>query len=126
MSTPNQKKVVENLVKQKMSGELINKGKALKEAGYAKYVQKNPKQILESKGFQEAMQEYGLTEANFAKFLSADIEAKPANRLGELKLMAETLNLMKQNINLSVQKSDETMDIIENLLDGPDEAEEAS
>lgn len=118
--TINQEKAVQNVLKQKAKGKVVL-GKAMKEAGYSKAVQHNPKVVTESLGFKEAMAKYGLTEENFAAYLSEDLKSKPGERLGELRLMADTLNLTKQNVNLSVQKSDESMALIQGILDEQDE-----
>lgn len=120
--TQNQERAVDNVIKQRATGNKVNLGNALKDAGYAPSVTKNPKVVTESLGFKEAMAKYGLTEEKWASYLAADLEAKPKERLGELKLAAEVMNLTKQNINLSVQRSDESMSLIEGILDDKSES----
>lgn len=119
--TPNQEKAANNLIKMTATpGMKVNKSKALKEAGYSDYVAKNPKQVLESLGFKEALAKYGLTEERWAAYLSEDLEAKPQERLGELKLAAEVLGLSK-NVNLNVTRADESINRIREFLDGDEE-----
>lgn len=63
-----------------------HKAKALIDAGYSEVTAKNPKQILESKGFIQAMSECGLDIATLNSYLASDLKAKKENRLGELTL----------------------------------------
>jgi hypothetical protein len=57
MATIKQKKAVENIVKNKSSV-----GKAMREAGYTETTSKRPKDLTESKGFNELIEQYLLKE----------------------------------------------------------------
>ena len=88
MATLRQKLAVDKIVE---TGGNVTR--AMKEAGYPPTTYNNPKVLTESKGFKELMKEYGLTEGLIAKSLVEDIEKKPQNRLGELRLGAEIIGL---------------------------------
>ena len=88
MATPRQKIAVDNLVE---NGGIISR--AMIDAGYSKATAKTPQKLTESKGFKELMKEYGLTEGLIARALVEDIEKKPQNRIGELKLGSEILGM---------------------------------
>jgi len=61
-------------------------GEAMREAGYTSTVIKSPGKVTESKGFQQVMQNMGLTEELLTSCLVEDIHRKKDNRLGELTL----------------------------------------
>lgn len=76
---------------------LVNRGnasKAMIQAGYSPQTAKNPKQILESKGFQQIANSIGLTDEFIAAALYEDIRNKPSNRVGELALASKIKGLM--------------------------------
>ena len=83
------KKVLENpqLMKEGSKGELVES------VGYSKPIAEHPKRVLESKGFKEELAKYGLTEKLITTSLVSDIENKPKNRLGEMRLGAEILKM---------------------------------
>lgn len=88
MATLRQKIAVDKIVENQG-----NVSKAMREAGYPETTAKNPKNLTDSKGFKELMNEYGLTDGLIAKSLVDDINKKPKNRLGELRLGAEILGM---------------------------------
>jgi len=88
MATIKQRVAVDNLVENRG-----NISQAMLKAGYDPTTAKNPKNLTESVGFKEILKEYGLTEGLVTKALVEDIKAKPQNRLGELRLAAEVLNM---------------------------------
>lgn len=67
----------------------LSKGEALLDAGYSEATAIKPSQVLESKGFKEALDEYGLTEGLVVNALVEDIKLKPQNRKPELELAAK-------------------------------------
>ena len=69
-----------HLIKEGHKNELVAMG------GYSKSVQHTPGKVLESKGYLEALAEFGLTDELLTTSLVADIIAKPANRKPELEL----------------------------------------
>lgn len=83
------KTIVENL--QKDSPEDL--GVILENIGYSKSIALNPQMVTESIGFKKALRDLGLTEQFITSSLVDDIKAKPADRLGELKLGAEILGM---------------------------------
>lgn len=93
--TPRQRKaakaIVENLLKDKP--EPLNA--VLENVGYGQIVQ-DPQRITESKGFKQALYDLGMTEELITTSLVSDINAKPANRIQELKLGADILGMVKR------------------------------
>ena len=75
-----------------MEGE-DNFGLAMRKAGYSETYSKNPQQLKEKVGFQEAMAAYGLTDELVVSSLVEDIKAKPQHRVEELRLGAKMLKL---------------------------------
>ncbi len=63
-----------------------NKGQAIRDAGYSEVTAQNPKKILETKGFIQAMEQSGLDIDTLNSYLASDLKAKSKNRLGELTL----------------------------------------
>jgi len=60
---------------------------------YSPATAKNPKILTGSKGFQEVYSKMGLTPGLITGALVEDIEKKPQNRLGEMRLGAEILKM---------------------------------
>ena len=115
-----QKKAANNYIDMLNRGR-VNKKKALLDAGYSKYVASKPSEVMESKGFLKILDDAGLNEESLASYLSADLRAKPANRLGELKLLAELRGLKSYNNNVNVSKAEEAMALMRGILDGEEE-----
>ncbi len=67
--------------------------RAMLDVGYDPNTAKTPQKLTESKGFKQLLAESGLTENLITKSLVEDIESKPKNRLGELRLGAEILGM---------------------------------
>ena len=89
MATEKQKKAVERLVENRG-----NVSKSMREAGYDETTAKNPKNLTESKGFMELLDEYGLTENLIVTSLVEDIKSKPQNRKAELELAAKLRQML--------------------------------
>lgn len=68
-------------------------GKALLSVGYSHSIAKNPKRVLDSKGFRDLLHNQGLTEELVATSLVDDIKAKPKHRVQELSLAADILRM---------------------------------
>lgn len=73
-----------------------NVSKSMREAGYPYATAKNPKNLTESQGFRELLEEYGLNEGLITKSLVEDIKKKEQNRLGELRLGSEILGMTEK------------------------------
>lgn len=116
-TTEKQKEAADIIIAQKIKKK-VNKGAALKEAGYSDSVQKNPKLVTESKGFLAYMNDSGLTDESLATMLAEDLKKKPANRLGELKLAMEVKGLNDKNINVNMERADETLLLMKNIIEG--------
>lgn len=99
----------------------VDMGNILQEAGYADSVAENPKLVTESVGFKAALAKHNLTEEKFAEYLSYDLENKPKERLGELKLMADVLSLTSSKINVTVEKGDEAMERLAGIMAAAEE-----
>lgn len=76
---------------------LPSKGKLVELGGYGIVVQKTPGKVLDTVGYKKALAEYGLTEQLVTLALVEDIKKKKGNRVGELKLAAEILNMKNQD-----------------------------
>ncbi len=117
MITEKQKRAANNIMAQKLVNK-ENRGKALRNAGYSNSVSKTPQLVTKSKGFLAYMNNSGLTDENLAIYLAADIEKKPGNRLGELKLAMEVKGLNDKNINVNMERADETLALMKEIIDG--------
>ena len=89
MSTEKQRKAVENIVENRG-----NISKAMRDAGYTDATAKNPKNLTESKGFEELCKNVGLTDDFILSCLAEDINAKPKNRYQELSLASKIRGLL--------------------------------
>lgn len=81
MPTIKQKKALAELV-----GNGGNVTQAMRNAGYTEATANTPQKLTESVGFQEALNEAGLTDEFLNACLFEDIEAKKQNRKAELEL----------------------------------------
>lgn len=118
------KVAADDMIQQAISTGKVNKGKALKKAGYSPSTQKTPKLVTESKGFKVYMAEAGITEVSLAKMLAYDLEAKPAERIQELKLATELIGIKENTLNVNLQQGDKDMDTMKALINSmKDEAD---
>ena len=122
------KTAADDMINQAITTGKVNKGKALKKAGYSPSVQSNPKLVTESKGFKLYMEECGITEINLAKMLATDLEMKPGERLGEMKLALEMMGVKENTLNVNLKQGDQDMDTMKALINSmkPDEEDEGS
>lgn len=97
MPTIRQRKAVDKIVENRG-----NISKAMIEAGYDETTAKNPKNLTESKGFKQLLEEAGLTPSLIINSLTEDIRAKPKQRVGELRLGADIIGLIKRGNNPGV------------------------
>ncbi len=100
---------MENLLKDKPEST----GTVLGSVGYGEIIQ-DPKRIVESPGFKQALADLGLTEELITSSLVNDIKDKPKARLGELKLGAEILGMVKREDPNDKPKSQNTYNFIFN------------
>src|SRR5579859_6381440 len=91
MPTTKQKRAVANMVE---NGG--NVSKAMRDAGYSPATAKTPKKLTATRGFNDLLAEYGLTEELVTTSLVEDIKAKPRRRFWELSLAAEILSMKKR------------------------------
>ncbi len=96
MPTEKQKQAVNNLVENRG-----NVSKAMRDAGYKNKTAKNPRNLTESKGFEEICKKYGLTNSLIVKSLVDDIKAKPENRIAELNLASKIKGLQQDKIDIT-------------------------
>lgn len=78
-------------IKQKLAFDKVvenrgNVSRAMIDVGYDLTTAKNPKNLTDSKGWNELCIENGLTEDFLVKALVSDIKKKPKNRKAELEL----------------------------------------
>ncbi len=92
MATVKQKKAIDAMVE---NGGIVSK--AMEQVGYSKNTAKTPQKLTESKGYQELLEEYGLTEELITTALVDDINAKPKRRIKELELGADILGMRKRS-----------------------------
>ena len=117
-SKPQHKAVLDNVVKQKARGELVNKGKAIREAGYSKATATNPKAIFNTKGFQQLLEEK-LKDTNLVDYLVEDLGMNVGNRLGYLKLAFELKGQLTNKVDLNIhQEVDEQLGAMKEIIDG--------
>jgi len=80
-----------------------NVSKSMEEVGYSKASAKNPKNLTESKGYLEALDEVGLTQELLTSSLTNDIKEKgelpieKRNRTRELELGMKARNMLGQS-----------------------------
>jgi len=96
MATMKQKRAVKKILENPRLG--ISTIMRSPEVGYSPNTAVDPRNLTESKGFKEAMAEYGLTEEFITKSLVFDIENKPKHRFLELNLGAEILGMKDHEI----------------------------
>ncbi len=94
MATSKQKKAINNIVENRG-----NVSKAMRDAGYSPNSAKNPSNLLDSKGFMELMDQYGLTDTLIVEALVNDINAKPKNRVPELQLAVKMRGRMMEKVD---------------------------
>lgn len=81
MATIKQRKVIKKIVENHGSVSA-----AMRDVGYAEATVRNPKNLTESKGFAELLDELGLTDEFLTSALVEDIAEKKGNRKPELEL----------------------------------------
>lgn len=96
MATMKQRKAAEALVETRG-----NVSEAMRRAGYTPQSAKNPKNLTESKGFHELLDEYGLTEQLIVTSLVSDIKSKPKKRKAELELAAKMRGMFVERLDLT-------------------------
>ena len=85
-----------NTAKIAIENPTMPKGELVELGGYGVSVQRTPGKALESKGYLEALAEYGLTDELITTSLVSDIKAKAKNRVSELRLGADIRQLTKR------------------------------
>ena len=93
MSTLRQKKLAKMVLENPKLMEDGKKGKLVAMGGYNESIVRHPERVLGSKGFNQELEKYGLTDELITTSLVSDIKAKPKKRLGELNLAAEMKGL---------------------------------
>lgn len=89
-----QKKLAIEVMKNMQSNTPLNKGELLVKVGYGE-ISQDPARVLESKGYLQALRDLGLTEELVTTSLVEDIEKKPQNRVKELALASDILQMRK-------------------------------
>lgn len=99
MATVKQRAVIPKIVENRG-----NVSRAMIDVGYDPTTAKNPKNLTDSKGYKEVLQEMGLTEELITTSLVSDIKSKPKKRFLELSLGAELLGMKKaeKNVNANI------------------------
>lgn len=94
MATFKQRKALDKIIENRG-----NVSRAMREVGYEENTAKNPKNLTESKGFIQLLEEEGLTDSFLTKALVADIKSKKGNRKPELELGFKVRGRLKENEN---------------------------
>lgn len=82
-----------NLAQITLNNPTLEKKQLVALGGYGPAVIKTPAKALESKGYLEELAKFGLTSELISTALVEDIKGKPKNRVGELRLGAEILQM---------------------------------
>ena len=118
------KKVLDNIVEQKAKGELVNKGKAIRDAGYSEATAHNPSTVIKTQGFQQLLQEK-ITDQQLVDYLAADLQEKEGNRLGELKLAFELKGELTNKVDVNVnQEVDKQLIVMKGIIDNAKDKDE--
>lgn len=86
-----QEAAVDKLVE--LHGKSVSRAMRESKHPYSPKTAKNPKNLTESKGFEDLLKKYGLTQGFITRALVSDIKAKPKKRFFELNLGAEILGM---------------------------------
>jgi hypothetical protein len=92
--TNKQKKLAIAMVENMNSNDPLTKKEVLASVSYGKLASQ-PSRVLESKGYLQALRDLGLTEELVTTSLVEDIEKKPQNRVKELALASDILQMRK-------------------------------
>jgi len=111
MPTPKQRLAAKAVIENLSGNNPLPTGQVLENVGYGSIVQ-DPKRILESIGFKQALYDLGLTEELITTSLVEDIKEKPKARLGELKLGAEILGMVKREDETPKSQNNNTYNFI--------------
>lgn len=74
-----------------------NVSRAMLEVGYTKATAKTPQKLTTSQGFQELLEEKGLTDSFLTEALVEDIKKKKGNRKAELELGFKVRGRLKED-----------------------------
>lgn len=94
MTTTKQKRALDIMVE---NGGVASR--AMIDAGYSVETARTPSKLTRSKGFQQLLDEKGLTHGYIIEKLKEDIDAKPQKRIQELSLAAEISGMKKQELD---------------------------
>jgi len=95
--TPKQRVAAKAIVENLQREAPLPVGEILEKSGYSEKTALTPKTVTDTIGFKQALRDLGLTEELITTALVEDIQAKPANRIQELKLGAEVLGMTKRD-----------------------------
>lgn len=122
-------------IKQKLALSRIieNRGnisKSMLEVGYSENSARNPKNLTDSDGFRELLEENGLTDDFLIKALKEDIDNKPQDRKPELELAFKVSGRLREKNDgnrtniFNYFESDQIRRIAARVLDGDSTSEE--
>lgn len=102
MATTRQRKAIVRMVDSSLkNGGKPNVSKAMIEAGYSKATAKTPSKLTDSKGYEELLDEYGLTKEMIVTALAEDIKLKPQNRKPELELASKIRGMLVDRTDIT-------------------------
>ena len=96
--TTKQKKLAIRVVENMQKDKPLPLGKIMEDIGYGS-TSLTPSIVTESKGYLQALRDLGLTEELVTVSLIEDIEKKPQNRVKELALASDILQMRKVQEN---------------------------
>ena len=115
MATQRQRKAVEKIVENRG-----NVSKSMREAGYLDTTAKNPKNLTESKGYLETLDELGLTDKLLVTSLVDDIKKKPQNRKAEIELGSKMRGMLVERKDITSGGDKLTIALVEYVGDDAD------
>jgi hypothetical protein len=104
--TENQKRVVEKTCEKLRKGELVNKGKILKEVGYSKRTSEHPKKIYESDGVKGGLEPIVNRMINERDRLLTEAQTRELSDIRYEEIMRAT-DILTKNIQLLSGKATE-------------------
>ena len=123
-STPAQIATFNDIMEQKAKGKRVNKGAALKKAGYSKSIQKAPSVVLESRGYKQLVEDK-IPQNKLIDYLRADLEVVdgPA-RLPIIKYIMELHGVNTNSMSIGIHDdTDQELIKLKALIDSVEKKE---
>lgn len=96
MATTQQRKALDVITKKVRKGQKVSISAVMREVGYSEETASIPGKLTNSKGFQELLNDAGLTDEFLNDALYSDIKTKKGNRKAELELAYKLRGRLKE------------------------------